>query len=70
MIKVNSAKLSEIRAAEIRAERDRRIAASDWAMMPDAPTDKEAWSTYRQALRDVPQQIPFPDNPIWPSEPK
>jgi len=27
---------------------------SDWAMMPDAPTDKIAWAEYRQALRDFP----------------
>lgn len=34
--------------------RDKLLAASDWAMMPDAPTDKTAWATYRQQLRDFP----------------
>ena len=38
----------------IRVTRDRLLSESDWAMMPDAPTDKEAWSAYRQALRDFP----------------
>jgi hypothetical protein len=38
----------------MRLERDRRLAASDWAMTPDAPTDKAAWATYRQQLRDFP----------------
>jgi hypothetical protein len=38
----------------MRLERDRRLAASDWAMTPDAPTDKAAWAAYRQQLRDFP----------------
>lgn len=69
MIKINQDKLAEIRAEEIRAERDSLIAACDWAMMPDAPTDKDAWAAYRQALRDVPQQKAFPLDPVWPSAP-
>lgn len=54
---------------EMRLQRDRLLAASDWAMAPDAPTDKEAWSTYRQALRDFPAtwepgpEANFPDPP-------
>ena len=36
----------------MRAHRDRLLAESDWTMHSDAPTDKTAWSTYRQALRD------------------
>ena len=38
----------------MRIHRDRLLAESDWAMMPDAPTDKTAWAEYRQALRDFP----------------
>ena len=38
----------------MRIQRDRLLSESDWAMMPDAPTDKTAWATYRQALRDFP----------------
>jgi hypothetical protein len=38
----------------MRKQRDRLLAASDWAMATDAPTDKTAWATYRQALRDFP----------------
>jgi hypothetical protein len=30
------------------------LAQSDWAMTPDAPTDKTVWAAYRQALRDFP----------------
>ena len=39
---------------EIRKIRNSLLAASDWAMAADAPTDKTAWATYRQALRDFP----------------
>lgn len=52
-------------AASIRAERDRRITATDYLVMPDYPldTDKlEEIKAYRQALRDLPQQPGFPWN--------
>jgi hypothetical protein len=42
--------------ATLRAERDRRLAASDWTQMPDSPLSasmKAAWAVYRQALRDM-----------------
>ena len=54
----------------VRRHRDRLLAASDWTQLPDAPVDKTAWATYRQELRDIPQQSGFPDNVIWPEEPK
>ena len=38
----------------MRLQRDRLLASSDWAMMPDAPTDKTTWADYRQQLRDFP----------------
>ena len=38
----------------MRLYRDALLVASDWAMIPDTPTDKTAWATYRQALRDFP----------------
>lgn len=44
-------------AAALRGERDRRLAATDWTQMPDAPladADRAAWQAYRQALRDMP----------------
>jgi hypothetical protein len=40
----------------VRIWRDRKLAQSDWTMHTDAPTNKEAWATYRQALRDLPAQ--------------
>ena len=65
-------------AASVRAERDRRITATDYLVMLDYPldTDKlEEIKAYRQALRDIPQQPGFPwggpDDPAcpWPVVP-
>lgn len=53
-----------------RAERDRRLAASDWTQLADATLDdatRSAWAEYRQALRNVPQQEGFPWNINWPT---
>lgn len=60
----------------IRAERDRRIAVTDYLLAADYPisADKlELVKAYRQALRDIPQQDGFPwsgeiDDPAipWP----
>lgn len=57
-------------AANVRAQRDRLLAACDWTQLADAPVDKEAWATYRQALRNLPDQegfpnVDFPNDPDW-----
>ena len=57
-------------AFEVRKERDIRLRGSDWAILEDTPTDKVVWQTYRQALRDVPQQEGFPQEIIWPEKPE
>lgn len=57
---------------EVRAKRDRLIADTDYLLTPDYPIgaeDLEAVKTYRQALRDVPQQEGFPYDVVWPSLP-
>jgi hypothetical protein len=56
-------------AKAVRADRNRRLADSDWTQLADAPVDKTAWATYRQALRDVPAQAGFPWNVQWPDTP-
>jgi len=59
-------------AAQVRAERDVRLAACDWTQLPDAPLDdvqRAAWATCRQGLRDVPQQPGFPGAVEWPGAP-
>lgn len=53
----------------MRYHRDRLLAESDWTQLADAPVDRDAWATYRQALRDFPASwkpgptVTFPDKP-------
>ena len=57
-------------AAGVRANRSRKLADSDWTQVADSPVDKAVWATYRQALRDVPQQAGFPETIQWPTQPE
>lgn len=60
-------------AAQIRTERDRRLAETDWYMMPDYPADPETLEVvknYRKALRDITLQSGFPRDVEWPVMPK
>lgn len=60
-------------AEQVRLERDRRIAETDYYMMPDYPSDPnniEEMKVYRQALRDIPKQEGFPSKFAWPDVPK
>ena len=44
--------------ADLRSKRDRLLASCDWVMMSDSPiADKTAWETYRQALRDITENL-------------
>ena len=56
-------------AAEIRTERDAKLAETDWTQVADAPVDQAAWATYRQLLRDMPEQAGFPNTIDWPVAP-
>jgi hypothetical protein len=61
----------EALAESIRAERDSLLTASDWTQASDIPqATKDKWATYRQALRDIPQQEGFPDSVEWPTQPE
>lgn len=58
---------------QVRAERDRRLAETDWYMMPDYPADPETLEVvknYRKALRDITLQSGFPRDVEWPVMPK
>ena len=57
-------------AKAVRADRDKRLAETDWTQVADAPVDKAAWATYRQGLRTVPEQAGFPWDITWPSKPE
>lgn len=56
-------------AAQIRAQRNALLNQSDWTQLNDAPVDRAPWALYRQALRDVPQQVGFPSAVDWPVAP-
>ena len=60
-------------ASQVRAQRDAMIAETDYLMMPDYPIsdeDKALVETYRQALRDIPEQEGFPSDVQWPVAPQ
>ena len=59
----------EEKAGQVRAERNDKLTASDWTQVADAPVDKAAWATYRQALRDISTQSGFPWEVTWPDAP-
>jgi hypothetical protein len=57
---------------QIRAQRDKLLASSDWTQMPDnALTDevRAAWAAYRQALRDMTETVTDPAAVEWPVAP-
>lgn len=55
----------------VRPERNFRLAACDYIMMPDYPlANKAPWETYRQELRDLPATLTAIIDPIpWPTPP-
>lgn len=60
-------------AENIRIKRDRLISETDFYLMSDYPIDSknlEELKTYRQALRDIPEQSDFPKDVIWPDVPR
>jgi hypothetical protein len=58
------------KAAKVRAERDRKLAETDWTQVADSPVDSTVWSVYRQSLRDIPSQEGFPQEVTWPDQPE
>jgi hypothetical protein len=53
----------------VRTKRNGLLKDCDWTQVSDAPVDKQAWTTYRQALRDITEQAGFPTDVIWPVKP-
>ena len=57
---------------ELRAERNRRIAETDWEIVrhKELGTNVPAvLKSYRQELRDLPENTSDPANPAWPTKP-
>lgn len=55
-------------AADIREERNSKLSETDWIGLSDVTMSTE-WATYRQELRDIPEQAEFPNTIVWPTEP-
>ena len=56
-----------------RNQRDRLLTDSDWVTIRATDTGDPVpteWHTYRQALRDIPEQTGFPEEIDWPQEPE
>ena len=54
--------------ASVRRDRDQRLAETDYLALSDS-TLSSTMKTYRQSLRDVPEDNSDPDNVSWPSKP-
>lgn len=56
---------------QIKFKRNQLLAESDWTQMADVNlTNKQAWATYRQELRDITSQSGYPFEIIWPEIPR
>ena len=53
-------------AKNVRTSRNQLLKDCDWTQLADSTANKEAWATYRQALRDVTEQEGFPWTLPWP----
>lgn len=64
----------QLQVQTLRLQRNSLLRESDWALLPDVnmtQEQKQAWRTYRQALRDWPSTVTDPfDPPDWPEPPQ
>ena len=61
-----------IELRKLRGERDILLAESDWVVIKHTEagtTIPAAWSTYRQALRDITSTYSNVDEVVWPEKP-
>lgn len=56
----------------IRTTRNKLLSDCDWTQLADSTLSVEAkvaWATYRQALRDLPEELEDPNEVVWPEFP-
>lgn len=69
-------KWNEVKMEKLRKERENRLKECDYIVLSDYPlTDKSAWLTYRQSLRDITEQPCTMDDKgritiNWPAKPE
>lgn len=62
---------NDVAEISVRSLRNQRLRESDWVMASDVPEATRAgWTTYRQALRDLPSQSGWPLDVTWPTKPE
>ena len=67
-----NAKITEVKLDELRAERNAKLAETDWeiVMHKEKGTNiPAALKTYRQALRDITDTYTSLDDVVWPEKP-
>ena len=60
---------------QVRMRRNALLVQSDTDVLPDrwaamTAEKQQAWSTYRQALRDIPATFSDPKDVVWPTKPE
>ena len=69
-LNISESRFDDITFEEMKNERLKLLNDSDWRDLPSYPgNDKAAWATYRQALRDLPQDYPDMVGLEFPVEP-
>ena len=66
------AEAADLDMRRVRSERDGLLRASDWTQIGDATLGDhtaEEWRTYRQALKDIPQNHTRVSTVVWPEDP-
>lgn len=61
-------------ADAVRATRNQLLSDTDWAVLPDAPAQRDMQSraalwSYRKQLRDITERFDAPEDVVWPEPP-
>lgn len=59
---------SELKWQSVRGFRDSILAQSDWTQLQDSTANKQAWASYRNLLRNIPQDFSTPESIVWPTK--
>lgn len=66
------AEAADLEMSHVRDQRDGQLRGSDWTQLGDATLGDhtaEEWRTYRQALKDIPQNYTRVSTVVWPEDP-
>jgi|APGre2960657404_1045060.scaffolds.fasta_scaffold73719_2 hypothetical protein len=63
-------KVDYLNSNMVRRERNYKLMECDWTQLQDAPVNSQDWVSYRNALRELPSQVGFPWDIIWPLKPE